>query len=212
MERMSNTTLLLIAIAVIMLAALPLAAIMKDFLPGFMERSAGLDQLENRIYVLHSEAHDLQDRVNGLVGRRNQVSSEKHRVDSDIRKMEKTITDLADQPPLFVHEVGEPASNATAFLVNIQQEKASAQARLSGEKAAVNPIWRHTNVAEVWATSYEDAKQLVEIAFPFKLGFQKSFQKQPVAAEKALADAKAKAKKAAEAGGPAPALRKAAAG
>jgi uncharacterized protein YoxC len=208
---MSNTTLLLIAIAVIMLAALPLAAIMKDFLPGFLERTAGLDQLENRIYVLHSEAHDLQDRVNGLVARRNSVSSEKHRVDSDIRKMEKTIADLADQPPLFVHEVGEPSASTAAFLVNIQQEKASAQARLSGDKATVNPIWRYTNVAEVWAGGYEEAKQLVETAFPFKLGFQKSFQKLPLAAERALAEAKAKAAVAASEK-PAAQRRKAAAG
>ncbi|PWC55568.1 hypothetical protein [Azospirillum sp. TSO22-1] len=191
---MSNTTLLLIAIGAIMLAALPVAALMKDFLPGFLERSAGLDQLENRIYVLHSEAQDLQDRVNGAVSRRNQQSSEKHRLESDIRRMEKAIADLAEQPPLFVHEVGEPSAGTSKYTVNVSREAAAAAARANGERAQANPIWRYTNIAEVWAGSFEDAKQQVETAFPFKLGYQKSFQKAGgTAAEKMVAEAQARA-------------------
>lgn len=190
---MSNTTLLLIAIGAIMLAALPVAALMKDFLPGFLERSAGLDQLENRIYVLHSEAQDMQDRVSGAVARRNQQSSEKHRLESDIRRMEKAISDLAEQPPLFVHEVGEPSAGANKYTVNVNREAAAAAARANGERAQANPIWRYNNVAEVWASSFEEAKQLVETAFPFKLGYQKSFQKGGSAAEKMVAEAQARA-------------------
>lgn len=174
---MSNTTLLLIAIAMMMLVAVPLAFMLRDFLPRAMLRSSGLEELENRIYVLHSETHELQDRVKGLEQRRNQLSSDKHRVESDNRKMEKAIADLADQSPLFVHEVGTPQAGLTKFIVNVSQEKASAAARASGDRAPVNPIWRCTNVAEVWASSLEDAKQLVEVAFPFKMGFEKSFQK-----------------------------------
>ena len=190
---MSNTTLLLLAIGAIMLAALPVAAMMKDFLPGLLERTAGLDQIENRIYVLHSEAHDMQDRVNAAVARRNQQASEKHRLESDIRKMEKAITDLAEQPPLFVHEVGEPAGHASKYTVSVSREAAAAQARANGERAQANPIWRYNNVAEVWATSFEEAKQMVETAFPFKLGFQKSFQKGGSASEKMVAEAQARA-------------------
>jgi len=191
---MSNTTLLLIAIGAIMLAALPVAALMKDFLPGLLERTAGLDQLENRIYVLHSEAQDMQDRVSGAVARRNQQSSEKHRLESDIRRMEKAIGDLAEQPPLFVHEVGEPSSNANKYTVNVNREAAAAAARANGERTQANPIWRYNNVAEVWAASFEEAKQLVETAFPFKLGYQKSFQKGGgSAAEKMVAEAQARA-------------------
>lgn len=191
---MSNTTLLLIAIAAIMLAAVPVAAIMRDMMPGFVERSAGLDQLENRIYVLHSEVQDMQDRVEAAVARRNHQTAEKQRVESDIRKMEKAITDLGERPPLFVHEVGEPAANTKKFTVNVTCEAAAMQARFAGERAAVNPIWRHANVAEVWATGFDEAKQLVETAFPFKLGFQKTFQKGGgTAAEKQVAEAQARA-------------------
>lgn len=176
---MSNTTLLLIAIAMMMLVAVPLAFMLKDFLPRAMLRSSGLEQLENRIYVLHSEAHDLQDRVKVLEQRRNQLNSDKNRVESDNRKMEKAIAEMADQSPLFVHEVGTPQAGLTKFIVNVSQEKASAAARASGDRAPVNPIWRCKNVAEVWASSLEDAKQLVEVAFPFKMGFETRFQKTP---------------------------------
>lgn len=176
---MSNTTLLLIAIALMMLVSIPVVLMMKELLPGFIERTSGLEGMENRIYVLHAEVHDRQDRVNALLQRRNQQSSEKHRIESDIRKAEKAIAETIGQPPLFVHEVGDPQAGMSKFVVTLTQEKASAVARAAGDRAAVNPIWRHANVAEVWASSVEEAKQLVEVSFPFKMGFQKSFQKSP---------------------------------
>ncbi len=172
---MSNTTLFLIAIVVIMLAAVPIAMMLKDFLPNALEKSSGMDQLENKIYVLHAEAHDLQDRVNSLTQRRNTQASEKHRLETDMRKAEKQIKDLADLPPQFVHEVGDPQSGLMKFVATLTQAKASAEARASGEKVQVNPIWRCANVAEVWASSFDEAKQMVEVAFPFKLGFEKAF-------------------------------------
>ncbi len=174
---MSNMTLLLLTIAAMLLAAIPVAMLLKRFLPEFLHRSAGIGQLENRIYVLHSEIHEIQDRVNGKVQRRNQVAADKHRIETENRKMERAIAEIALQPPLFVHEVGDPQAGMSKFLVNIVQEKASSMSRNSGDKSQVNPIWRCSNVAEVWASSMEEARQLVEVAFPFKLGFTKNFQK-----------------------------------
>jgi len=174
---MSNTTLFLIAVVVIMLAAVPVAMMLKDFLPRLLERSAGLDQLENRIYVLHAESQELQNRVHSLTQRRNGQATERNRLETDIRKAEKQIRDLAALPPLFVHEVGDPQAGLTKFVVAISQEKASATARAAGERAAVNPIWRCANVAEVWAAGADEAKQMVEVAFPFKLGFETAFER-----------------------------------
>ncbi|CAO3422630.1 hypothetical protein [Azospirillum endophyticum] len=172
---MSNTTLFLIAIVIIMLAAVPVAMMLKDFLPNIMEKSSGIEQIENRIYVLHAEAQDLQNRVNQLTQRRNSQSSDRSRLEGDIRKAEKHIREISEQPPLFVHEVGDPQAGLMKFVATVTQEKASAAARAAGERAAVNPIWRCANVAEVWASSFDEAKQMCETAFPFKLGFQSSF-------------------------------------
>ncbi len=188
---MSNTTLLLLAITVIMLAGIPIAFIMKDFMPRFLEKTSNLEQQENRIYVLHSEVQDIQDRVNGLTQRRNQLSSEQYRIDSECRKMEKLIRELADQPPTFVHEVGDPQSGMQKFAATLTQSKASSSARGSGERSQpVNPIWRYPNIAEIWAHTMEEAKQMVDIAFPFKLGFTKSFSKQSAQVEQLIAEAK----------------------
>lgn len=182
---MSNATIVLISIAVIMVAAVPTAMVMKDFLPTFLERSANIDQLENRIYLLHAEAQELQDRVAGLTVTRNQQSNERTRVESDIRKAERMIQELAARPPLFVHEVGEPKAGMTKYTVNLSQESGSSRTRGGGERAPVNPIWRCANVAEVWANTYEEAKQQVEVSFPFKLGFLKTFAARPKDAAKA---------------------------
>lgn len=180
---MQSTTLFLIAVAVILLSAVPVAVILKDVLPGVLQRRSGFDRIENRIYILHAEAQDIQERVKGLSARRNSQASDRNRLESDIRKMEKAIADLAAQPPLFVHEVGDPHTGLTRFTVSVTQDKASSAARAAGERAQVNQIWRHANVAEVWASSFEEARQMVEVAFPFKLGFEKSFQKTPPAQE-----------------------------
>lgn len=169
---MTSTTLLLVTVLVIMVAAMPMVAILKTFLPAQIEKSANIEQNENRIYVLHSEIHEAQSRLNGLVARRNQRSAEVHRVETDVRKAEKAIRDLENQPPLFVHEVGEPRANLGRYLVNLTLTRSS-----DSRSAPLNPIWRCTNVAEVWAGSYDEAKQAVEIAFPFKLGYTKTFSK-----------------------------------
>lgn len=190
---MSNTTLLLVAIAVMMLVAIPVAMMLKEALPGFILRTSGLDQLENRVYVLHSQIQDLQERVNVLVQRRNQVAADKHRIDTDNRKMERAIAEIAEQPPLFVHEVGDPQAGMTKFLVDIVQEKASSAARAGGERSQVNPIWRCSNVAEVWASSMDEARQLVEVSFPFKMGFTTTFQRAPAPRKAAAPRAKATA-------------------
>lgn len=180
---MTTTTLLLLAIVIIMALAAPFILVMKDFLPAQIEKSANLEQNENRIYVLHSEVHEAQAQLANVTAHRNQRSAEIQRIESEARKAEKTIRELENQPPLFVHEVGEPRANLTRFVVNITLTKASGETRT----APVNPIWRCANVAEVWATSQEEAKQLVETVFPFKLGFNKSFARQPAPAKPAAA-------------------------
>ena len=174
---MSNTTLFLIAIVIIMLAAVPVAMMLKDFLPNIMEKSSGLEQIENRVYVLHAESQELQNRVNQLVQRRNSQSSDRNRLESDIRKAEKQIRELAEQPPMFVHEVGDPQAGLMKFVATVPQETAAAAARVAGDRGPVNPIWRCANVAEVWASSFDEAKQMCDVAFPFKLGFQKTFMR-----------------------------------
>jgi hypothetical protein len=176
---MTSTTLLLVSVAVLVTAAIPVAFLLKDHLPAMVERWAGLEELEGRLYLLHAEIHDTKDALSRLTAQRNQQSNERSRLESDIRKIEKTIAEMAVQPPLFVHEVGEPHGGATRFVFNVAQEKASTAARQSNERIAVNPIWNHANVAEVWAASFEDARQLVETVFPFKLGFQKSLVRTP---------------------------------
>lgn len=182
---MTTTTLLLLAIVIIMALAAPFILMMKDFLPAQIEKTANLEQNENRIYVLHSEVHEAQAQLANVTAHRNQRSAEIQRIESEARKAEKTVRELENQPPLFVHEVGEPRANLTRFVVNITLTKASGETRT----APVNPIWRCANVAEVWATSQEEAKQLVETVFPFKLGFNKSFARQPAPAKPAAAAA-----------------------
>lgn len=182
---MASSTLVFGALAIVIAAVVLLTSILRDMLPKQMERNAKLDELDSKIYVLHSESQDLQDRVNSLQQTRDHQSAERYRLEGDIRKMHKAVNDLAHQPPLFVHEVGDAQNGMAKFVAELKQEAASnRQQRSGGERVSVNPIWRYPNVAEVWANTPEEARQVLDVAYPTKLGFSKSFTLHPSEAER----------------------------
>lgn len=189
---MQDSTLILGAVALVMVALIPIAFVLQNALPRLILRRAGAEQAESKIAILFKEAKDIEVRVKAMTARRNQLSSEQVRQESDVRKTEKAITDLFNKPPLFVHEIGEARTGISRYRATVEFERASTTARVEGEKSQVNPVWRHVNVADVWATNMQDARVLLDAAFPFKLGYTTQFQgvgTQPVSVvESHLAD------------------------
>jgi hypothetical protein len=173
---MTDTTLLLGMIAIMLAGGVVLVNILREVLPKQIVQSAKLEEMENRIYVLHAEVHDRQERLAGLRAASNRQSSEKTRFESEIRKMDRAVMELANQPPLFIHELGDPQHGATKFIIDLRYQSPSRRnANGTSERSILNPIWRKPNVAEVWARTQEEARQLVDVAYPTKLGFVKSF-------------------------------------
>lgn len=173
---MQDSTIILGAVALVMVALIPIAFILQNALPRLILRRAGAGQAESKIAILFKEAKNIEVRVKAMTARRNQLSAEQVRQESDVRKTEKAINDLFNKPPLFVHEIGEARTGISRYRATVEFERASTTARVEGEKSQVNPVWRHVNVADVWATNMQDARVLLDAAFPFKLGYTTQFQ------------------------------------
>lgn len=168
-----NTTLLLGMLAVLMATAVMVVNVLRVILPKQITRDAKIAEMENRLYVLHSEAHDQQERLASMRRTRDLQSSERLRLESEIRKMRNAETEIINRPPVFVHEIGDPQHGDTRFFVDLRRRD-STRSR-SAEGVPVNPIWGQPNMIEVWAKTQDEARQLVDTAFPTKLGFIKTF-------------------------------------
>jgi len=169
---MSHATLLLGLMAGLLAGGAVMSTLLRELWPRQVIASARLGELENRLYTLHADLHERQTRVQEAIQRRNRLDSERLRLESEIRRMERALEELASRPPLFVHELGDPQHGHACFTVEVRRRIDS---RSSAQETSVNPIWHHPNVAEVWARTKEEAHQLVDVAFPTKLGYVKSF-------------------------------------
>lgn len=168
-----NTTLLLGMLAVLMATAVMVVNVLRSILPKQIAHDARIVELENRLYTLHSEAHDQQERLASMRRSRDIQSSERLRLESEIRKMKTAETEIVNRPPLFVHEIGDAQSGHTRFFVDLRRRDTTR--RRGAEGAPSNPIWGQPNMVEVWAKTQDEARQLVDTAFPTKLGFIKTF-------------------------------------
>ncbi len=172
-EGMGNTTLLIVGIGVIILVCIPIAGLVKQVAPNFVERAAGIERIQSSIYVLQSEISQQEHIVQRLSGQRSQLQTERNRLNDAIRKLNRKQSETRDVSPLFIHELGEPGTETRMFTMRVERERQSYErGRRSGERVLTSPIWEHGNIAEVWATDLEEARRLADTAFPFKMGYR----------------------------------------
>jgi len=181
---MSNVTLLIGTMCLVAASAGTLLRAFRGIAGQRVERSAGLDRLESRVYVLDAENRELHARVVAAKQTRDRLVTERERLESENRKIEKAVNETLNQPPLHVHELGDPREDTTRFIVELSREALSSRGRET--RAPVSPLWSRPNVAEVWAHSQDEARQIVDTAFPTKQGFKKSFTIRPSEAERLL--------------------------
>jgi len=181
---MSNITLLIGTMCLAAASAGTLLRAFKGMAGERVERAAGLVSLESRVYVLDAENHEVRARVVAARQTRDRLVTERERLESENRKIEKAINDTLNQPPLHVHELGDPREDTTRFLVELTRESPSARGKET--RTPVSPLWSRPNIAEVWAHSQDEARQIVDTAFPTKQGFRKSFTIRPTEAERLL--------------------------
>jgi hypothetical protein len=171
---------ILIAVMVFLAICLPAALIFRQVLPRMIERQGQLEEFEFRFRELQEEALELQAHLRATQSQCVRLGMEKNRLESDLRKLERNLAN-AQMVPDFIHELGDPRSNSQKFTAKLTLENSSLHNRTTGEP--FNPIWRYKNTAEVWAANLDEARGILDAAFPGKLGYQRSFSAPPPSEE-----------------------------
>lgn len=168
---MENSTYLLMGIAAIVVICIPLVGVLKEILPSMIEKSAKLDTVEGNIYTMQSQLLERERAVQHLVIQRNQASAEQSHLLREAHKLQREAELATKRMPLFVHEIGEPAPGLSKFQIKLSREVSKPTKEDATQ--AVNPIWDHPNMLEVWARSGDEARQMADVTFPAKMGYQK---------------------------------------
>jgi hypothetical protein len=92
-------------------------------------------------------------------------------LDEIATKLQKQFDSLADRPPELVHEIGDPLMRTgDVFAVTVAHRGSSGLVGLDGQP--LNPIWNAAQLIEVWASSAERAKEVVEAKYPQNAGYR----------------------------------------
>lgn len=165
--------MLLLALLVVLLLCIPATEAFRRTLPKLVERLSQGQATERHTRALQDETLAVHNRVRELYRTRNRLESEHARQARDLRKLEDKLGLHGPVIPDIVHEIGEPRPGQARFSARVSYEPGALVA--AGETESRNPIWRHTNFAETWAASSEEARQIMEASFPVKLGYKLYF-------------------------------------
>lgn len=92
-------------------------------------------------------------------------------LDEIATKLQKQFDTLADRPPELVHEIGDPLMRTgDVFAVTVAHRGGGALVGIDGQP--LNPIWNAAQLVEVWASSADRAKEMVEGKYPQNAGYR----------------------------------------
>ncbi|MEI6557486.1 MAG: hypothetical protein WCO00_03690 [Rhodospirillaceae bacterium] len=170
------TLLLLILVGSLLLGILA-TVIFRSTVPRLLGRMFRTEEAEGRYLDLLKDGYIVRDRVRALQNEFNQLDLYHSRMDSDIRKLQRQIAATLNKVPDFIHEVGEPRPGNSRYYARLTVDGSSQYLKSASE--SYNPIWHHVNLAEIWASSRDEARQLLELAYSEKLGYQKTMVDSP---------------------------------
>lgn len=168
-----ETSVLLLALLVGLVLCIPATELFRRTLPGLVERLSQGQATERQTKALQDETVALHNRVRERYRERSRLESERARLGREVRKVEDKLGLHGPQVPDIVHEVGDPRPGQTRFTGRLTYEAGLMTS--ASETESRNPIWRHANFAETWASSQEEARQILEGTFSPKLGYKLSF-------------------------------------
>ena len=147
--------------------------IFRAVVPPMLARTYHAGDAEKRTLVLLREGYEIRNRVRTLQKEADRLEAQRARLDTEMRGLERKLAAADARPPDFVHEIGDPRTGPTRYVARVAVDAASPFLKPASD--LYNPQWRYLNLAEIWATSRDHARQLLDLAYPDKLGYQKQF-------------------------------------
>ena len=170
------TVLLMILVGSLLLGILA-TTLFSRTVPQLLARMFKTEEAESRYLELLKEGYVVRDRVRALQNEFNQLDSHHAWQESELRKLQRQIANMQNKIPDFIHEVGEPRAGANRYFARLTVDATSQYLKSASE--TYNPIWHHVNLAEIWAGTRDEARQLLELAYSEKLGYQKTMVDSP---------------------------------
>ena len=163
----------LAALVVALLLGIGVTMLFRAVVPRTMTRVFRASNAEKRYVEMMREGYMVRDRLRVLQNEAEKLASQRARLDGEMRALSRRLAVAESRPPDFIHEVGDPRAGPNKYIARLTVDSTSPFLKPSSD--LYNPIWRHLNLAEIWATSREHARQLLDLAYPDKLGYQKMF-------------------------------------
>jgi len=171
-ETDSFTFALLILVGALLLG-IAATMLFRSTVPAALARVFRTDAAERKYLDLSKEGYVVRDRVRTLQTEFNRLESAHNHSEAELRKIQRQVNNAATTIPDFIHEVGEPRAGQTRFVARLTVDASSPHIRTTSD--SYNPIWHFVNLAEIWASSKEEARQTLDLAYSDKLGYVKVF-------------------------------------
>ena len=170
------TVLLIILVGSLLLGILA-TVIFSRTIPPLLGRMFKTEEAEARYLDLLKDGDVVRDRVRSLQNEFNQLDNGHSRMEGEVRKLQRQIINTQNKISDFIHEVGEPRAGSNRYFARLTVDGSSQYLKPASE--SYNPIWHHVNLAEIWAGHRDEARQLLELAYSEKLGYQKTMVDSP---------------------------------
>jgi hypothetical protein len=168
-----NYTLMLATLMAALMVGLGVTMIFHAVVLPTVHRLFGVAEAERRYLEVARRGLIIRNRVRGLQAEVHQLESQRSRLNKELQTLQRQFAAAATRPPDFIHEIGEPRAGQTKHVARVTVVSGSPLLKQASE--LYNPMWRHLNLAEVWASSPAEARQQLDLAYPDKLGYQKHF-------------------------------------
>jgi len=168
-----NFTLMLASLMATLMVGLGVTLVFRVVVLPAVNGLLGVVEAERRYLEVARRAMIIRNRVRDLQAEYRQLDSQRSRQNSELQTIQRQSAAAATRPPDFIHELGEPRAGQSKYVARVLVPSGSPLLKPASD--LYNPIWRHLNLAEVWASSVEEARQHLDLAYPDKLGYQKHF-------------------------------------
>ncbi len=169
----NDFTVMLTTLMAALMFGLGVTLLFRAIVPPIINRMFHTGDTEKRYLEAARQGLVIRNQVRALQAESQQLDSQRIRLTSELQTLKRQSSAAASRPPDFIHEVGEPLAGQSKYVARVMVGTGSSLLRTSSE--LYNPIWRHLNLVDVWASTPEEARNRLDLAYPDKLGYQKHF-------------------------------------
>ncbi len=164
-------TFMLSALMATLMLGLGVSLLFRVVVPPMIVRLFKVADAEKGYLEAAREGLVVRNRLRALQAESQQLESQRSRLNSEVQALKRQVAAAASRPPDFIHEIGEARIGQAKHVARVAATSGSPLLKPSSE--LYNPIWRHLNLAEIWAFTPDEAANQLDLFFPDKLGYQK---------------------------------------